>query len=503
MKKNVLEYLEKAAEQFPNKLSFADTNKQYTYGELLSVSKRIGSYVAGLNIKRKAVMVYMDKCADNLAAFFGSVYGGAFYVPIDSKMPVDRINKIADTLNPGLIIFDKKAEKNVNLIVAGCTRVSFDSLIENEVDDSELDVIRKNMIDTDPLYVLFTSGSTGNPKGVVVCHRSVIDYAEWLKETFDFDEYTIFGNQTPFYFSMSVLDIYATIASAATLWIIPKMNFSFPIRLLEFMNEKEINTIYWVPSALSIVANIGALEEIEVPFLKKILFAGEVMPTKQLNMWRKYVPSALYANLFGPTEITDIGVYYIVDREFADDEAIPIGQACDNVGLLVVDDEGKEITTQNKPGELLIRGSFLAHGYFNNLEKTAEAFIQNPTHSEYPELVYKTGDVVYYNERNELVYKCRKDFQIKHMGNRIELGEIETAFSAENGVDFCCCVYNGAKDSIIGIYVGNAESNQLAQNLKNKLPTYMLPNEYVHLSKMPMNANGKIDRAKLNSEYCN
>lgn len=357
------------------------------------------------------------------------------------------------------------------------------------------------MIDTDPLYVLFTSGSTGIPKGVIVCHRSVIDYADWVVKTFELNENTTFGNQTPFYFSMSVLDIFATIRSGATLYIIPKMLFSFPVKLLEFLKEKEVNTIYWVPSALSIVANLGALDVIKLPDLKKILFAGETMPTKQLNIWRRHVPDAVYANLFGPTEITDIGIYYIVDREFNDDEPIPIGVTCDNVDALVVDEDGQLIEECGKVGELLIRGSFLACGYYNNPEKTREAFIQNPLNKSYPETVYCTGDLVYWNENRELVYVSRKDFQIKHMGNRIELGEIENAMSALEGVDMCCCLYNKESDQIVAVYSGSLETKKLSQNLKKKLPRYMLPNVCYNRSSMPLNMNGKIDRKKLIEEY--
>lgn len=300
---------------------------------------------------------------------------------------------------------------------------------------------------------------------------------------------------------MSVLDIYATICSGATLYIIPKMLFSFPVRLLEFVKEKQINSIYWVPSALNIVANIGALDFVELPLLKKILFAGEVMPTKQLNIWRKHLPDALYANLFGPTEITDIGVYYILDREFADDKPIPIGKACDNVSLLVIDENGRNVSEKGKTGELYIRGSFLAHGYYNNSAKTAEVFVQNPLNNAYPEIVYKSGDLVYWNEFGELVYVSRKDFQIKHMGNRIELGEIETACSAQENIDSCCCLYKKETDQIIMVYTGKAEEIELRKKLAEKLPRYMLPNIYMPIERMPLNANGKIDRTLLKQKF--
>lgn len=502
MERNVLAYLERAAIQNPDKLSFADTEYQYTYRELVNLSRRIGSYIAGgLAIKKGAVLVYMEKSARNLAAFFGTVYSGCFYVPIDELMPVKRINLIIKSVKPELIIYDGGTEKHIKELDAKCEKIHFDIIRGCEIYEEVLQGIRSQMIDTDPLYVLFTSGSTGIPKGVVVCHRSVIDYVEWLCATFELNEDTIFGNQTPFYFSMSVLDIYATICSGGTLYIVPKTLFSFPVRLLEFLKEKNVNTIYWVPSALSIVANFGALDYVEIPSLKKVLFAGEVMPTKQLNIWRRHLPNVLYANLFGPTEITDIGIYYILDRDFEDDELIPIGRACENVGILILDEKGANITEKNKIGELLIRGSFLAHGYYNNPEKTSEVFIQNPLNTSYPEIVYKTGDLVYWNDMDELVYASRKDFQIKHMGNRIELGEIETAISALEGIEMCCCLYKISSEQILALYTGKAEQKYLHNKIKEKLPKYMLPNKFVKLERMPLNMNGKIDRNLLKEKY--
>ncbi|OOP73862.1 amino acid adenylation domain-containing protein [Clostridium beijerinckii] len=501
MEKSILSYLESSERKFPNKVAFSDGKYELTYHELVEAAKSIGSFLIENIGMHKAVVVYMEKGARNISAFMGAAYAGCFYVPLDSQMPVERINIILDTLKPAAIIYDDKTEKCLSLIETDCIKVLYDEIHMLPKNEEKLETARRQMIDTDPLYILFTSGSTGIPKGVIVCHRSVIDYADWVVKTFELDENATFGNQTPFYFSMSVFDIFATIRSGATLYIIPKMLFSFPVKLLEFLNEKGINMIYWVPSALSIVANLGALDVIKLPALKKILFAGETMPTKQLNIWRRHVPDAVYANLFGPTEITDIGIYYIVDREFNDDEPIPIGVPCDNVDALIVDEDGQLVEECGKVGELLIRGSFLACGYYNNPEKTREAFIQNPLNKSYPETVYCTGDLVYWNENRELVYVSRKDFQIKHMGNRIELGEIENAMSALEDVDMCCCLYNKESDQIVAVYSGNLETKKLSRNLKKKLPRYMLPNVCYNRSTMPLNMNGKIDRKKLIEEY--
>lgn len=494
---NVLEMLEEASCKFGNKLAFADSAMQATYAEAVDTAKRIGSGLTEEKICRRSVAVLIPKGVKMLISFFGVVYSGNFYVPIDVDMPVDRIMLILKTLDPLKIIVDDKTV-DMDLGEFSDLKIPYETLVSGKINDETLADVRRKAIDTDPVYALFTSGSTGLPKGVVVPHRSVLTYARWCVETFHFDESTVFGNQTPFYFSMSVLDIYATICSGAALYVIPKAMFTFPVNLMEFLNENKINTIYWVPSALCLITKFNMFSAMKLPYLKKVLFAGEVMPTKHLNIWRNNLPDALFANLFGPTEITDIGVYYIVDREFEDDEAVPIGHACSNVDVFVLDEDNREITEPGVAGELYYRGSYLGHGYYNNWEKTEEAYVQNPLNDAYPEIVYRSGDLVRYNEYGELVYVCRKDYQIKHMGYRIELGEIESAADSFAGMDRCAAVYEDKNDNILLFYEGSKCSEEdLGAYLKNKLPVYMLPQKLYKMRQLPLNENGKIDRKEL------
>lgn len=262
-----------------------------------------------------------------------------------------------------------------------------------------------------------------------------------------------------------------------------------------------MNTLYWVPSALSIVANLRVLDYVMAEHIEKVLFAGEVMPAKQLNYWRKKYPKALFANLFGPTETTDICTYYVVDREIQDDESVPIGVACDNCDSFVVTQDGR-LAGAGEEGELYVRSTFLAMGYYNDPEKTAAAFVQNPLHTHYPERVYKTGDLVRWNERGELIYLCRRDFQIKHMGYRIELGEIEAAATALEGVDTSVCLYDKAADALALIYVGaKVQEDAVRSALKAALPDYMMPQTVIKAASVPYNQNGKTDRKKLAEMY--
>ncbi|MCM1568123.1 MAG: amino acid adenylation domain-containing protein [Roseburia sp.] len=501
MKKNILQLLENSACRFPDKVAFSDKEGQVTYADAVKEAKAIGTYLASSGKRRTAVAVLQEKGKDMLVSFMGIVYSGNFYIPIDTEMPNDRIERIFDTVQPFAIITDENYFEKAKAIGANTDIILFSKGVETPIDEEIIQKVRDKAIDTDPVYSLFTSGSTGIPKGVICCHRSVIDYADWLTDTFQFDENTIFGNQTPFYFSMSVLDIYATIRSGAELHVIPKQFFAFPNKLLNHLNERKINSIYWVPTALCIVANLKALDKMELPYLKKILFAGEPMPVKQLNMWRKHLPNALYANLFGPTEITDIGIYYIVNREFADDEALPIGNTCDNVDALILDEEGREVP-DGEIGELCIRGSYLALGYYNNAEKTREVFVQNPLNPNYPELIYKTGDLVSVNKYGELMYHGRKDFQIKHRGNRIELGEIENAAGCVPGIEMCACIYDTDKEKIVLFFQGsNVTDKDIRKYMSEKIPSYMLPNVMLSLEEMPKNQNGKVDRKELSAIY--
>ena len=272
---------------------------------------------------------------------------------------------------------------------------------------------------------------------------------------------------------------------------------------MEFLNERKINTIYWVPSALAIVSNWNVFDFARPEHLQKILFAGEVMPVKHLNYWRRYLPDCLYANLFGPTETTDICSFYVVDRDFADSDSLPIGRACDNCDTFLLTEEGTRASRTGEEGEIVVRGSFLADGYYNEPEKTAAVFTQNPLNTAFPERIYRTGDLARLNEKGEFIYISRKDFQIKRMGYRIELGEIEAAAGSIEKVKSAAALYDADTGRILVIYEGSIkDTDEVLQQTADKVPPYMRPDEVIRIKQMPYNANGKIDRQRLLKEYC-
>ncbi len=495
----VTDYLDRAVGQFPDKAAFIDENRVMTFREVHEESEKIAVSLIKRAYFKKPVAVFLDKRVECIPAFMGVAYSGNFYAVLDTKMPAVRLEKIMQTLEPPAVITDLAHAEVAKEFSGDSEILLYEEMMKELADHVLVKKTKERIVDTDVLYILFTSGSTGNPKGVILPHRAVISYVEWGAETFELSEETIFGNQTPFYFVMSGFDIYQTLRNGSAMYMIPKMLFSFPMKLLEYMKERKINTIYWVPSTMCLIANFKALPEIHLDNLKTVLFGGEVMPVKQLNMWRKEYPKTLFVNLYGQTEMTDICAYYIVDRDFEDAEALPIGKRCQPMDLMVLGEDNQEMA-KGEIGELCGRGPFVTYGYYNDPERTREVFVQNPMNTSYAETIYRTGDLVKYNERDELIYISRKDFQIKHMGHRIELGEIETAASAVEGIDMNCCVYDAAKSKIILFYVGKIDQDMIDEKLREMLPVYMVPNKSVQLKKMPFNQNGKIDRRKLKEE---
>lgn len=495
MQKNVIEYLKNTVAIYPNKTAVQDAECSITFQELWFRACRIASAIGV--VKNAPIGVYLPKSCKMVEAFSGISMSGNFYVPLDIKSPTGRVMTILNTLEADCVITDQAHVQTLKSIFAGKVLI-----IEDIIDVGtpfELDESLHDQIDTDPVYSIFTSGSTGAPKGVVIAHRGVIDYIDWALETFQIDSTSVIGNQAPFYFDNSTLDIYLMYATGATLDIIPESYFAFPAKLVEYLDDRRITFVFWVPFVLISVANLDIFSSKKPQYLRDVFFAGEVMPNKHLNYWRKHLPYCRYVNLYGPTEITVDCTYYLVDRDFKDDEPLPIGIPCRNSDVLILVDR-KRLAAPGEQGELCVRGSSLALGYYNNAEKTVSSFIQNPLHNHYPETVYCTGDIVYENERGEIMYVGRADAQIKHNGYRIELGEIETAILGTKMVDNCCVVYDSQNKKIVLYYQsgGDLDYAEFRKVLSARIPRYMLPTEYHREDVLRQNSSGKIDRAYYN-----
>ena len=499
---NILEYLEKTVKEVPDKTAYTDGKHGLTFAEVFRYSRAIGSYLSREGFYREPVVIYMKKSPEAVAAFYGAVYGRCFYVPFDEEMPEYRVSLILETLKPRLMIYDAYTEKKLIKIGFSGRTLRFEDAVKTEIRDEKLAEIREASMDTDPIYIVFTSGSTGVPKGVAACHRSVLDYVENLSKVLGFNRETVFGNQSPLYFDACLKELYPTMMFGATTYLVPKSLFMFPVKLVEYLNENHINTVCWVVSALTMISSMGTFDKVVPKYLHTVAFGSEVFPIKQFNLWRHALPEAQFTNLYGPTECTGMSCYYRVNREFGPDDVIPIGRPFKNTEILLLNDEDQP-AGEGETGEICIRGTCVTLGYYRNPEKTKEVFVQNPLNDCYPELIYRTGDIGRYNEFGELVFVSRKDHQIKHMGHRIELGEIEAHVNQMAGIRMSCCVYDKEREKIVLFYVGDAEGKDIIKALKEKLPRYMIPNLVEKIEEMPFTANGKLNRMELKNRCAN
>ena len=497
---NVLEYLENTVPRLPDKVAFANEEMGLTFSQVYDQARSIGTFLHNEGFYKKSVVVFMKKHPKTIVAFLGTIYSGCYYVPLDEEMPRHRIELIFQTLNPGAVICDDTTRPLLEEFGYNGKIYLYDDICAAPIDEAALFTIRDHQIDTDPIYIVFTSGSTGVPKGVMACHRSVLDYIEHLCPVIRPTQDTVFGNQTPLYFDACLKEVYPTLKYGATTYIIPKQLFMFPIKLVEFLNQYKINTVCWVVSALTMISAFRTFEKVIPEHLHTVAFASEVFPIKQFNLWRAALPKARFINLYGPTEVTGICCYYEVDREFSLDETMPIGRPFRNTEIILLDENNKE-PALGEQGEICVRGTSLTLGYYRNPEKTSEAFVQNPLNDIYPELIYRTGDLGKYNARGELEFAGRKDYQIKHMGHRIELGEIEVIVNMHPQVSTACCIFDNEKKKIVLYYVGQVETGAVAAYIKEKLPRYMVPNVIKTLEQMPLTPNGKINRNLLKQQY--
>ncbi len=496
MQTNILEYLENTVLRCPDKVAYSDGSYHMSFAELYRSSRAVGTALISRGYRKAPVAILMNKHPKEIAAFFGTVYAGGFYVPIDPEMPTSRMKLILDNVGARVMIVDEKGAKTAQSLEFSGEILPYDSLCDSAEDTSALSSVREKQIDTDPIYIVFTSGSTGIPKGVAACHRSVIDYIEALCMALPFSEETVFANQTPLFFDAPLKELMPVIKLGATAYLVPKKYFLFPMKLCDFLNEHRVNTVCWVVSALTMISSMGVLEKNPPKYLHTVAFGSEVFPRLQYDLWRAALPNARFFNLYGPTEATGMSCYWRAERGLAEGEPIPVGVPFHNTDLILIKEDGSEAKI-GETGEIYLRGTCVTLGYYNNPEKTREAFVQNPLQSAYPETVYRTGDLGYVNPYGELVFVSRKDAQIKHMGHRIELGEIEAAAGKLSSVHRACALYDREAQKILLYYTGDIAEEALMAHLKEYLPRYMLPAVCRHLEKMPLTPNGKLDRRAL------
>ena len=494
--KSILEFLEKTAPRYGDKTAFSDGESSLSFDELLHLAKAGGSFIASRRLCREPVAVFMEKSPETIGAFFAVMYAGCCYVPLSASMPLYRLKMILGRLNARMVICDEGSEELVRQLVPEECIVPAAEVFSASVDEDALSEVRAKSIDTDPAYIVFTSGSTGIPKGVTGCHRALIDYANALCPVIGADEDSVFAMQVPLYVDACMKEILSVIKCGSTAYLMPQSLFVSPLRVVEYLNEHKVNTLCWVASALTIVSGLGAFEDVRPKCICTVCFGSEVFPVKQLRLWQDACKGAKFINLYGPTEATGMSFYYVVDREFSDTEPIPVGRPFDNTGFLLLREDNTE-APHGETGEICIRGTALTLGYYDDPERTAAAFTQNPLNPHYPELIYRTGDLGRLNDDGDLIFVSRKDHQIKNMGHRVELGEIEACADGCEGVVSACCLFNKEKGKLYMFYMGTADEKTLRKHLREQLPRYMLPAKIRRLDALPLLQNGKIDRNSL------
>jgi D-alanine--poly(phosphoribitol) ligase subunit 1 len=503
MQINAIEYFEKGAlRKCRDKVAVIDGERKHTFEDLERYAKNCAELIRRKSSStRKPVPVFLPKSAANIVADLGALYSGNAYANLDVKSPPQRLKGMLQNLGADVIITSASHAATLAALEIPQDRLVLieEAMIADKLYDNDA-LLRgiDKIIDTDPYCFIHTSGSTGIPKGVALNHRCTIDFVDWAFERLGLDGSEIMGSLAPIYFDAYTLEFCMCIGKGATWVVVPEQTATFPVKLVEFLVKNPINFVFWVPTIMVNIANQDLLAKADLQKINKVFFIGEVFPTKHLNYWRRHLPGAMFVNLYGPIEITVACTYFIADRELSDDDKLPVGYPCKNTEILVLN-EANQLAKGEEQGEICVRGSSLALGYYNNAERTAKGFVQNPLNPHYPELIYRTGDLGYWNSRGELMFLGRRDFQIKHLGYRIELGEIEHAVLQIESMKNCCVVYNQGKREITLFFEAEKQLSPaiIREKLTAALPKYMLPTVFNQMDLLPRNPNGKIDRAKL------
>jgi D-alanine--poly(phosphoribitol) ligase subunit 1 len=487
MQKLAIEYLKKTKERFPDKTAVVDDGQAITFNELWNRSLALAYWInTEFNIINQPISISLPKTIEAIIALLAIQLSRNIYVPLDTETPVRRKEKIREVLCNDWVLEHIAGEFRL----AGKT---FSELNNAEAENTVLEKLSARK-PSDPLYIIFTSGTTGDPKGVTISNASVIDYIDWASETYAITESEVIGNQAPLFFDNSVLDLYLTLAKGCTLHLLPKDTLRFPADFGNYISSHRINFIFIVPSLLTNLVALKVFEDFDLTCLKKVLFAGEAMPLSTLKYLKSSLPSALLSNLYGPTEITVDAIYWIFGEDIGDE--VPLGKPCANHRVLFLDEQDQIVTAEDSISEISIAGSGVALGYWNDPETTQQVFISDPEQRE--ETIYKTGDMGYRSSKDGLIYMTgRKDNQFKHNGYRIEAGEIENALSPF--VLQSCVLYDSEKRRILAFYTARREEPlpSFRSLLSDTLPPYMIPHSFHKLDRFPTTPNGKVDRKVL------
>jgi amino acid adenylation domain-containing protein len=505
-----------SAERGPDREAVRDRGRSLSYAELEARANRLAHVLRETGVAPgDRVGLYLDKSLESLVGIYGALKAGAAYVPFDPQAPTSRLAYIAG--NAGIRVLLTGAEKAdrwdallsgapavETLVVLNAADEAFEApqapvqVLAEEALDAALDTVPAvGQSPSDLAYILYTSGSTGEPKGVMLSHRNALAFVDWTVKEFSITSGDRLSSHAPLHFDLSVFDLYAAAEAAATVVLVPSRAALFPVELARFIEEEAISVWYSVPSALTMLVTRGALESRAFPQLRTILFAGEVFPMKYLVRLMELVPNARYCNLFGPTE-TNVCTWYEVPC-FAPGGApgaIPIGRAIAGVETYAVG-EGGDPVAPGEVGELYVRGPTVMHGYWADPERTSRTLFEQDGSR-----VYRTGDLVQQDAEGNFLFLGRRDAQIKSRGYRIELGDIEAALYEHPLVLECAAVavpdelVTNRIKAVVATRAPVTES-ELVEHCSTRVPRYMIPESFEFRDELPKSSTGKIARRLL------
>lgn len=482
-------------------------DRQITYAELNKLANRIARLLINQGAKKGDVVCLAgEKTSNTFASMIASLKIGCTYAILDPDSPVERLRKILSTCRPGFLLAETDFANRLAEITSELNIKAIDHLDTDSFDDSDLPETRF-VTGSDPAYIMFTSGSTGFPKGAVMTHANVLNLIDWSEETFSITPADVLTNVNPLYFDNSVFDFYSSLFTGARLVPFSKAEVSDPGLLVAKAAEAACTVWFSVPSLLLFLQTMKAVDGRHLSSLRCFIFGGEGYPKAKLKaLYDAYSPRSELFNVYGPTECTCIcSSYKITENDFVDLQGLPpLGQIAKNFSFLILDDDNAE-ATPGDIGELCLLGPNVGKGYYNDPARTAAAFVQNPRHDAFPEMMYKTGDLVRLDPADGKLYICgRKDNQIKHMGYRIELEEIESALHCLEHVTEAVVLHSNTngRSRIVAVVAGEEfDSNTMRTDLKQIIPAYMVPSVFYREDVLPKSPNGKVDRRSLAEKY--
>ena len=514
------QYLDHSAQKYPSFAAVNDDRRELSYDDLSRFSNQLAHGLLSLGVNpQDRVAICMKRSTYCIGAMLGTLKADAIYVPVSSRSPEKRFAGIVRDCMPKVYICDKSTVDKVERLrdelgyeiqvvvlsegdVGGTHAIGLGDVLNR---DDSIPVYRNGRDDI--AYILYTSGSTGSPKGVMVSHLNVISYIEWAVEEFEITSKDNILGTAPFSFDMSTFDIYATLKTGAGLYVAPEEYLLFPAKLMSFIEKHEVTLWKGISSLLMYLARTGALEKKRIPTLQRILFGGESLPTKHLINWMLTYPDKSFYNVYGPTEATGISTCYPV-REIPKhhEEAIPIGYPSKDTEVVLIDQNNAHVEA-GEVGELCIKGAGLSRGYWEDEQKSKCVFVVNPLTNSPGDIVFKTGDLATVGEDGALIYLGRKDDQVKVMGYRIELGEVENAIISINGVHDASVIladdeYSGVQEIVAFLEVEKGiRISDISRQLKASIPYYMQPKKLLKLPCIFRTERGKKSKAALYEYY--